>query len=64
MTPQQILESNELAFADPNDTYRQYVQAILTRYPEIETQEELIAVLDYEAWKQQQQNSIERTNEQ
>jgi hypothetical protein len=60
MTPEQILESNALVFDDPNDTYRKDVEAILTRYPEIETHEEVLAVLDFEHWKQ---NSISESHE-
>jgi hypothetical protein len=51
-TPNEVLESNTAVFDDPNDMYRKDVESILSRYPEIETHEELLAVLDYEVWKQ------------
>jgi hypothetical protein len=52
LTPEQILASNALVFDNPNETYRKTVESILSRYPEIQTLPELIAVMDYEHWKQ------------
>jgi hypothetical protein len=50
-TPNDVVDSNALVFDDPNDTYRKDIEAILIKYPEIETLPELIAVMDYEQWK-------------
>jgi hypothetical protein len=49
-TPEQILESNELVFA-PDSGYRQELRALLEKYSEVETLQELIAVMEYEQWK-------------
>jgi len=47
-----VLDSNALVFDDPTDTYRKEVEALLIKYPEMETLQELIAVMDYEQWKE------------
>lgn len=51
MTPQEILESNDLVFA-PDNSYRLELRALLEKYPEAETIAEIKVIQHYEQWKQ------------